>query len=140
MINQRTELLTEADGLNEAAKRVEEARVRKKEVDQKKLNKDEQARRRIRSKLPRLERKLLLALLEYQTNQEKDFLWDGQPYVEQLTHIKLSDVELRQAKFTRKKSVPSSRRISQLGVLEDPSKKSARQSLENRQAGLNRPN
>jgi Ca2+-binding EF-hand superfamily protein len=140
MINQRTELLSEADELNEAAKKLEEARAKKKEIDQKKLNKDEQARRRIRSLLPRLEKKLLLSLLEYQVNQEKDFLWDGQPYVEQLGHIKLSDIELRQAKFTRKKSVSSSRRISQLGPVEDVAKKNSRRSLENRQAPLNRPN
>jgi hypothetical protein len=137
LITQRIELLKELDELNESAKLMEEARLKKKEVDLKKVNKDEQARRRIRSLLPRLEKKLLIALLEYQTNKEQDFVWDGQPYVEHLVHIKLSDVELRQVKTTRKKSVTPSRRASQLGPLDDGGKVSSRKSLENR--GVNRP-
>jgi hypothetical protein len=140
MINQRTELLHEANELNESAKRIEEARVKKKEIDMKKVNRDEQARCRIRSLLPRLEKKLLLALLEFQSSKEREFLWEGQIYIDQLAHIKLSDVELRQAKFTRKKSLPPSRRVSQLGPLENGPKKGSRQSLENRAAAPNRPN
>jgi hypothetical protein len=65
---------------------------------------------------------------------------DGKCYIDQLSHIKLSDVELRQAKFARKKSVPPSRRVSQLGPLDDGAKKGSRRSLENRAAELNRPN
>jgi hypothetical protein len=139
LIAQRTELLKELDDLNESAKLLEETRLKKKEVDLKKVSKDEQARRRIRSLLPRLEKKLLIALLDYHANKEQEFLWDGQPYVEHLGHIKLSDVELRQAKTARKKSVQPSRRASQLGPLDDGEKAGSRRSLENRLATLNHP-
>jgi hypothetical protein len=137
LIEQRSELLKDLEELNGSAKLIEEARLKKKEVNPKKVNKDEQARRRIRSLLPRLEKKLLMALHEYQASKEREFLWDGRPYVEHLAHIRLSDVELRQAKTARKKSVAASRRASQLGPLDDSGKGPFRKSLENR--SVNRP-
>jgi hypothetical protein len=139
-INQREDFLRKAVELNESAKRIEEARAKKQEVDQKQVNCGERARRRIRSLLPRLEKKLLIMLIEYESRHaNKPFLWGAKPYAANLEHIRLSDVEIRQAKCGRKKNSPGGRRVGQLGPIEPMPRKGCQRSLENSLAGINRP-
>jgi hypothetical protein len=140
MIGQRSELLQELHELVESARKVEEARAKKKEVDQKQIQKDEQAKRRIKSLLPRLEKKILVAVIEYQSAKGCDFLWEGAPYVQQLSHIKLSDTEQRQAKAPKKDA--ASRRTSHFPVKapDAPQAKGPiRRSLENTKSCANNP-
>lgn len=140
LITQRVALLTEVEQLAEAARVVEAAIKKKQTVDQKKVNKDEQSRRRIRALLPRLEKKLLILLIEHNVVNESDFLWDGSAYITELEHIKLSDSELRSAKTDpRKKSVCTSRRVSQMSTVSarGPEKSITRRSLQNHRAAAN---
>ncbi|OHS98938.1 hypothetical protein TRFO_34701 [Tritrichomonas foetus] len=135
-IQQREELLKETQELNESARKMELALKKKKQIDQKKAAKDEQSRRRIKSLLPRIEKKLLVLLIEYQTRKEADFLWDGREYIQELEHIKLSDVELQKAKGLNRKKSLTSRRTSHISALANiaanPKKGTTRKSLENR--------
>lgn len=134
LITERSQLLSEMEQLDKSQKAVERAIKKKKPVDQKQINKDEQARRRIRSLLPRLEKKLLIMLVQYQANKGHEFTWDGLPYAEQLAHIKLSESELRQAKSqNRKRSLGSAH-----AKLDQPERKvTSRRSLENNSALIN---
>jgi hypothetical protein len=137
-INQREDFLRETAELNEWTKRIEEALAKKQEVDQKQVNRGERARRRIRSLLPRLEKKLLLMLIEYQARHaDKPFLWGAKPYAANLEHIRLSDVEMRQAKCGRKKIFPVSRRVREPAPTEP--RKRYHRSLENSLAATNKP-
>jgi hypothetical protein len=139
-INQREELLREAASLSEAMRRTDEVRAQKREVDQKQVNRDERARRRIRSLLLRLEKKLLIMLIEYQASHtDRPFLWDAKPYAANLEHIRLSDVEMRQARCGRKRSLQGSRKGRQLGPVEPAPRKGRQRSLENSPASTDRP-
>jgi protein regulator of cytokinesis 1 len=139
-ISQREELMREAAELSESARKVDEARAKKKDVDQNQLNRDEHARRRIKSLLPRLEKKLLIMLIEYQASHtDEPFLWDAKPYAANLDHIKLSDVEIRQARGGRRKSLQGSRKIKQVPSVESIPRKGRQHSPENSPAVTNRP-
>lgn len=145
-INQREELIKERDDLDEAARKQEEKLKKKKShqppVDQKQAAKDEQARRRIKSLLPRIEKKLYISLIEYQTLRGEDFLWDGKEYIHNVENIKLSSSELAKAKGVGKKKCASSRRTSHFPEVtskplmapaaEKGKKKVSRRSLENK--------
>jgi hypothetical protein len=48
--------------------------------------------------LPKLEKKLKIILIGYKDSTESEFMWDGRPYIESLSHILLSDVEVKSAK------------------------------------------
>lgn len=140
LIEQRKELMDETKKLDDRAKKVELLIKKKKDVDQKQITKDEQARRRIKSVLPRLEKKLLIMLIEYKTANGSDFMWDGAEYITQLEHIKLSDSELRQAQggSARKKSLGTGRRTSQMSAVSAVTKGPVRRSLENNRVAVNK--
>lgn len=107
LISKREELLAEMEELTRQAQKADKLEVKGKLLDKKKQNKDEQTRRRIRSILPRLEKNLLLMLIEFKEDNGDEFLWKGEPYVQNLSHIRLSDVEISRAKKknSRKKSI-----------------------------------
>lgn len=46
-------------------------------------------------------------LIEFKEDNGDEFLWKGEPYVQNLSHIRLSDVEISRAKKknSRKKSI-----------------------------------
>jgi hypothetical protein len=48
---------------------------------------EEKARRQYRKVLPKVEKKLLQLLTEYRAANERDFEWDGRPYVERLADV-----------------------------------------------------
>ena len=105
LINQREELLKEQDILSAEAAKIAKSNG-KIIVDPKKQNKDEQALRRCKNLLPRLEKKLYMMLIEYKTHQNEELMWDGEPYINKLSHIHLSDVEMKKARgSSRKKSI-----------------------------------
>lgn len=139
-IQQREELIKENDEIDENARKLEAKQKKKKTqvvVDQKKVAKDEQAKRRIKSLLPRIEKKLLVLLIKYQTQKGREYLWGGEEYIHNLDHIKLSDVELQKAKgIHKKKTPPSSRRTSYFperpAPVEGGKKHVVRRSLENK--------
>jgi hypothetical protein len=69
--------------------------------------KEDQRRRRLKTVLPRLEKRLMTALIEFREIHGFDLEWDGRPYVQNLTHVILSDIEIRTIRAkARKKSVP----------------------------------
>ncbi|EAY09724.1 hypothetical protein TVAG_413720 [Trichomonas vaginalis G3] len=72
--------------------------------------KEENDLRRCRNLLPRIERKLKLALLEFRGRHESDFMWDGQPYIGYLDHIILSDMEINRALNSSRREVRKSRK------------------------------
>lgn len=88
--------------------------------------KDENDLRRIRNLLPRLEKKLKLALLAYKGEHGEDFMWEERPYISNLDHIILSDLEMnralrssrKDAKKSRKSTIPSAEPI----LTENPKK------------------
>lgn len=117
LILKREEYLNELDGVNKDADKFAKLQAKGKSVDMKKLNKNEQARRRIKSILPRLEKSLLLLLIEYkEDNDGNEFLWRGEPYIQNLQHIILNDVELSRAKkkSSRKKSMQPKKEVCSL--------------------------
>ena len=50
--------------------------------------------RRLKNMIPRIEKKLKLALLEYRADKGHDLVLDGEPYINQLDHIILSNLEI----------------------------------------------
>jgi hypothetical protein len=128
LIRQREDLLLESKELHDKATRVEEMRRQKKNIDPKLINRIEQGRRRIKSLLPRLERKLLLMLIEFEVSSKNHFEWNGKPYIDNLSHIKLCDVEIIKAKSGRKKSLVIHARQSVSSVCKKPYE---RRSMEN---------
>ena len=60
--------------------------------------KTQKYKRRFKYLLPRLEKKLLLKLLEFNTAQGYHFQWKGQDFINFLDHIILSPAEKQQAK------------------------------------------
>lgn len=141
-INQREELIKESEELAENARKLEEKLKKKKShqqpPDQKQAAKDEQAKRRINSLLPRVEKKLYISLIEYQTLKNCNFLWDGEEYIQKLEGIKISPAEIQKAKNAGKKK-GSSRRTSHFPeasskplTVETGKKRVSRRSLENK--------
>lgn len=119
-INQRVDLLNESEQNQADLAKIEHLQTKKKDIDPKFLHQVEQSRRHVKSILPRCEKKLLMALIEYKANHGHDFMWDGQEYVNSLTHIKLSEDEIKRAqgKVKRKKSLADTRkeRFSYFGI------------------------
>ena len=78
----------------------------------KELMKEENDFRRVKCMIPRVERKLKIALLEYRAVNNHDFVLDGEAYINNLDHIKLNDLEVARAMVphhkTRKSLAPSS--------------------------------
>ena len=60
----------------------------------KQIIKEENDFRRIKNMIPRMEKKLKLALLEYKAVNGHDFELDGEPYINKLSHIILSNLEI----------------------------------------------
>ena len=122
LIKQREEYIVERDELQRITQ--ETAKMQgKKPIDMKKVNREEQALRRIKSLLPRLEKKLLLLLIEYKDEHNGvDFIWKNEPYIKNLSHILLSDVEIKRAKQKKKSSLGAMKKdaapISDKGALQ----------------------
>jgi hypothetical protein len=71
--------------------------------------KEDQRKRRLKTLLPRLEKKLMTMLIEFREINGFELEWDGRPYAQNLTHVILSDIELKTIRGkVRKKSVPES--------------------------------
>ena len=60
----------------------------------KQIIKEENDFRRVKNMIPRMEKKLKLALLEYKVVNGHDFELDGEPYINKLSHIILSNLEI----------------------------------------------
>lgn len=91
LIKQRSEIIKEYDELMSA-----------KDVDKTQLDK---IQRRKKCVLPRIEKKLLIQLIEYKDSCGHDFLWDGEVLAEELPHIRLTATELNQTRKTRRSSI-----------------------------------
>lgn len=101
VVLQREEMNREFEELQRVIAKEAQAKV----PDTKKMNRDEQAKRRVKSLLPRLEKKLLIMLLEYKFANEEDFVWKGEVYADKLAHIKISETELKNARKKSRKSL-----------------------------------
>jgi hypothetical protein len=67
--------------------------------------KEEQRKRRLKALLPRLERKLMTMLIEFREVNGFDLEWDNEPYIGTLSHVILSDMEVKAIRGkARKKS------------------------------------
>jgi len=101
-INQREEMINEQDTLiKEANDRIKN--MGKKPIDSKKVLKDENSLRRIKSLLPRLEKKLKILLIEYSEENNQPYIWNDVPYISHLDHVFLSDIELKKAFSNKQK-------------------------------------
>jgi hypothetical protein len=79
--------------------------------------KEEQHRRRLKTLLPRLERKLVTMLIEFRQVNGFDLEWDGEPYIGTLSHIILSDMEVKAIRGkARKRSFPKKQGQEATGV------------------------
>ena len=94
LINQREDILREYNDC------IQEEQKNKK-IDPIKIDK---IKRRYKTVLPRVQKKLLLHILEYKNEQHQDFMWDGQKVEDSLQGIKLSPTEMLQFKNERRKS------------------------------------
>lgn len=59
----------------------------------KRLMREAQSRTDYKTTLPKLEKKLLATLIEHKNSSGKDFMWDGEPYINKLSHVSLADNE-----------------------------------------------
>ena len=98
----------------------------------KQIIKEENDFRRVKNMIPRLEKKLKLALLEYRAMNGHDFELDGEPYINKLSHIILSNLEIsrsldprHKAKKNRKSMAPV---IKQQDLIANPVKEVRRKS------------
>lgn len=104
MISQREEMLREIDEV--------EAQITKSQgkYGAKADPKLEQLRRRLKTNLPKHEKRMLLSLIEFKEANGFDLEWDNEPYQTQLAHIMLSDIERKSARSKgRKKSLQTTR-------------------------------
>ncbi|OHT00609.1 hypothetical protein TRFO_32728 [Tritrichomonas foetus] len=69
-------------------------------IDQSKISPTQldKIKRKYKCTLPRVEKKLLMMLIEYNEFYSRPFTWDGEIYADKLSSIKLSLSEIRQAK------------------------------------------
>lgn len=89
MIKQREEIIDQYQSIN------------KKKPDQA----ADKIKRRYKTILPRIEKKLGIELVKYEEIHSRPFTWNGENMLEKLEHIKLSQSEIKQAKNqARKKS------------------------------------
>lgn len=86
-INQREDIIRDYNEVLEAAADPQRLMSRGRGYAQQ-LMKEEKARRRYKTTLPRLEKKLYLLLIDYKSKNGIDFEWDGKPYIEKLADIK----------------------------------------------------
>lgn len=101
VINQREEMINEMNRLEKLKKP---------------SPKDDQAKRRMKSLLPRHEKKLVLMLTEYKEEFGYDLMWDGEAYINKLSHIRLSDLEIKTSKAKgRKQSLQNQKPVAQNG-------------------------
>ena len=91
LIKQRNEILEEYEELMNTP-----------DADKTQLDK---IQRRKKCVLPRIEKKLLIQLIEYKDNCGYDFIWDGEVLANELPHIHLTATELNQTKRARKSSI-----------------------------------
>ena len=68
-------------------------------------------KRKFKSTLPRIEKKLLIEIIEYNEFYGVPFMWDGQQYEKYLEHIKLSQSEIKQAKNRAHKRLSKQRKL-----------------------------
>lgn len=59
---------------------------------------NEKIKRRYKTVLPRLEKKLLIELIKFKEIHSSPFTWDGKIYEDELNNVKLSQSEIKQAK------------------------------------------
>jgi hypothetical protein len=97
LIQQREEALLEIQ-----MPKTDQSKTQGKKTDAK----EEQRRRRLKTSLPRLEKKLFTVLIEFREVNGFDLEWDGEPYLGSLSNIILSDIELKAIRGkARKKSL-----------------------------------
>lgn len=86
-INQREDIIRDFKEVTEAASDPQRLMSRGRGYAQQ-LMKEEKARRRYKTTLPRLDKKLYLLLIDYKSKNGIDFEWDGKPYIEKLADVK----------------------------------------------------
>ncbi|OHT10229.1 hypothetical protein TRFO_20527 [Tritrichomonas foetus] len=62
----------------------------------------EKVTRRHKCVLPRVEKKLFIHLVQFREQTDEDFLWEGKPIINELSHIHVSKSELNQNKVLNK--------------------------------------
>lgn len=85
-INQREDIIRDYNEVLEATADPQRLMSRGRGYAQQ-LMKEEKARRRFKTTLPRLEKKLYLLLIDYKSKNGIDFEWDGKPYIEKLSEV-----------------------------------------------------
>jgi hypothetical protein len=104
VVGEREQMLAELSSVQQELQKDQKGRIKNGKPDPKKQSKE----RRLRQLLPRLERRLLIMLLEFKEVTGTDFVWGGEAYVGCLSHILLSDTE-------KKSAVSRGRRVSTQG-------------------------
>lgn len=103
LMKQRDELKKEYDEVETEENALKDNR------DDKSLDKRaEKIRRRYKFVLPRVEKKILIAVLEYKQANGTDFLWDGKKVEDEYSYISLSPAEISQLKTDAKRKSLSS--------------------------------
>jgi hypothetical protein len=111
LINQREEALLELQSLT-----LEEPKAQGKKTERTDP-KDEQRKRRAKAVLPRLEKKLFTMCIEFREVNGFDLEWDAEPYVNTLSHVILSSIELKtiRGKARKKSQQPASKQMTTPG-------------------------
>lgn len=99
LINQRVEIMNEYNECLETEPKPQKGKAAPADP------KAEKIKRRYKFVLPRIEKKLLIYLLQFKESQGHDFIWDGKKLADDLSHVKVTQAEIHQTtKSTRKKS------------------------------------
>lgn len=99
MIEQRSQII---QAYNEVKEMLNEQNYQKsltKESEIQNSIKSDKAKRRFNFVLPRLEKKLLMSLIEFKQATGFDLTYDGEVYIEKLVNIELSHDEIKRAKM-----------------------------------------
>ena len=95
-INQREEIINEYQDVLNVSNDPNRLTSRERGMAQQ-LIKEEKARRRYKTVLPKVDKKLSQMLIDYKKKNGKDFEWDGKPYLEKIyptnLNINIEDIE-----------------------------------------------
>ncbi|OHT11117.1 hypothetical protein TRFO_04077 [Tritrichomonas foetus] len=106
LIRQKDEIVKEYEEISSKEEQGKENQINK---DEKSIDpKTDKVKRRYKFVLPRLEKKILLATIEFKQTNGTDFMWNGSKLSDSYEHIILSNTELSQLRTeTRRKSIGS---------------------------------
>ena len=117
MIEQREEIIKSYKDFTQQEQEMKKVELSKENEIQLNIKADK-AQRRYRFVLPRLEKKLLLSLIEYRHATNKDLTYDGEIYYNKLCSIPLSHDEIKKAKIGGRRQSLAVKRKSLEGLPE----------------------